>query len=326
MFSTDSDGGNDGTIISDNFFDGNDNAQGDNVNAIIRLQRFNQGPSGGTDMPTNQLIQYNHFKDAVAEGAANQGSALRMHLDYEFTTESAAETDTIVQYNLFDNVDNDPELISIKSQRNIIRHNCGLDVEESGIVMRSGQKNAIYANVQPNAGQAARTHGQETYWLYNYIRVTGGGRAAFRFNEAKERPDTPGRYQYGDASDGLFAGNVIANVDYIAEMLDFGNGTVLSDPTGNDIRDNLFYSDSLQNSNGDVDDNYRDFTGNINATEFCSDNTCGSNTVITSDHAISTCDSLPTFTCPTVSGSFPSDFHPEIAGVTFESVRPSWCN
>lgn len=103
------------------------------------------------------VIEYNHFHD-IGPRVSNGLEAIRLGL----SGLSLASGHMIIQYNLFDGLNAEDEIISVKSSDNIIRYNT---VRNSfgGIVARHGHRNSFYGNFIIGDGKKAGMSGFRIY-------------------------------------------------------------------------------------------------------------------------------------------------------------------
>jgi Ca2+-binding RTX toxin-like protein len=82
---------------------------------------------------------------------------------------------SIVELNLLENVDYDPEVISVKTNENIIRFNTIRGSENGGLVVRAGDDNRVEGNFIINAATGIRINGENTTVINNYIEAAEKG-------------------------------------------------------------------------------------------------------------------------------------------------------
>ena len=88
----------------------------------------------------NDRIDHNHFKN-LGPRQTNEMEAVRMG----WSAMSNSSGNTILENNLFENCDGDPEIVSVKSCDNIIRNNTFIGSYGS-LVLRSGRRNVVQGN------------------------------------------------------------------------------------------------------------------------------------------------------------------------------------
>ncbi|MBD0841491.1 polysaccharide lyase 6 family protein [Streptomyces sp. TRM68416] len=125
-------------------------------------------------------IDHNHFRNAVPQydekgKLKNGGEALRVGV----STISESSGYNVIEHNLFEDCDADPEIVSIKSDDNIVRHNT---VRHSfgSVTARRGDRNSYYGNFFFGDGKAGsggiRLYGDDQRVYNNYFEgLTGTG-------------------------------------------------------------------------------------------------------------------------------------------------------
>ncbi len=86
------------------------------------------------------LIDHNYFFN-LGPRAANEKEAIRLG----DSSVSLSNGDTIVEYNLFEQCDGDPEIVSIKTNDNIARYNT-FRRSKGALTTRQGNRNSMYGN------------------------------------------------------------------------------------------------------------------------------------------------------------------------------------
>ncbi|MBA2937664.1 S-layer homology domain-containing protein [Paenibacillus sp. CGMCC 1.16610] len=103
------------------------------------------------------VIEYNHFHD-IGPRVSNGLEAIRLGL----SGLSLAPGHVTVQYNLFDGLNGEDEIVSVKSSDNTIRYNTVLN-SYGGMVARHGHRNSFYGNFIIGDGKKAGTSGFRIY-------------------------------------------------------------------------------------------------------------------------------------------------------------------
>ena len=138
------------------------------------------------------------------------------------------EAFTIVEYNLFDNASGDPELISNKSSRNIIRYNVAANCRAE-LVLRGGNDCLVEGNVLVRNLGGIRAHGSRHTIINNLCA-------------SSERTGISlplGGGNHTQADDCLIANNTVVNCRRMGLAFSpYGSNAVL--PKGNRILANLF--------------------------------------------------------------------------------------
>jgi len=111
-------------------------------------------------------IDHNYFHDRnKVEG--NGGESISLHGQHGHRW----DMDTVIEHNLFENVDGEWEMIGIKSHQNIVRHNTFINCS-GAISIRGGDYNTIYSNYFLNFSEkptaAVRIHGAYNKVINNY--------------------------------------------------------------------------------------------------------------------------------------------------------------
>lgn len=94
----------------------------------------------GNVMSQYDVIEYNYFHDASSQ-SQNGGETIRVGL----SGSSMSSGFTTIQYNLFVNLDSDPEVISVKSGQNTVRYNTFIN-NKGQVTARHGHGNSYYGN------------------------------------------------------------------------------------------------------------------------------------------------------------------------------------
>lgn len=184
-------------------------------------------------------IDHNHFKDNSPR-AINEQESIRIG----WSDMSMSSGYTIVEYNLFENCDGDPEIVSVKSCDNIIRHNTFRGCYGT-LSLRHGNRNRVegnyfFGNGKPNGTYTNSSGGTSTTYTGG-IRIYGTDHVII--NNYLEgltgtRWDAPITLTQGDAIDGsstnwskhfraervLIAHNTLVNNTYGIEIGFENNG------------------------------------------------------------------------------------------------------
>lgn len=119
--------------------------------------------SGATAMAQRTYIFRNHFSDHSFTGS-NGGEAIRIG----FSGRALSSADTVVEHNLFERCDGDPEAISVKSSHNTIRYNTVRD-SRGGIVLRHGNDSTVEGNYLLGGANGVRVYGNDHLIVNNYL-------------------------------------------------------------------------------------------------------------------------------------------------------------
>ncbi|MCR8635557.1 S-layer homology domain-containing protein [Paenibacillus radicis (ex Xue et al. 2023)] len=122
----------------------------------------------GKNVSEYDLIEYNYFHD-IGPRVSNGLEAIRLGL----SGLSLASGHVTIQNNLFDGLNAEDEIISVKSSDNIIRYNT-IRNSYGGIVARHGHRNSFYGNFIIGDGKKAgmggfRIYGNEHKIYNNYM-------------------------------------------------------------------------------------------------------------------------------------------------------------
>ncbi|MFJ5711786.1 MULTISPECIES: polysaccharide lyase 6 family protein [unclassified Streptomyces] len=123
------------------------------------------GP-GTTAMAQRTHIFRNYFADHSYTGA-NGGEAIRLGVSHR----ALSTADALVEGNLFERCDGDPEAISVKSSGNTVRHNT-LRGNKGGIVLRHGNATTVEGNHVLGGVNGVRLYGNDHLVVNNHISGT----------------------------------------------------------------------------------------------------------------------------------------------------------
>ncbi|AIQ11428.1 lyase [Paenibacillus durus] len=131
----------------------------------------------GSDTQVSQydIVEYNHFRN-IGPRATNEMEAIRVG----WSNISMSDGYITLQYNLFEDCDGDPEIVSFKSGKNIFRYNT-IRNSQGVVSSRHGNGNSFYGNFflgdgsKPDLG-GIRIYGQDHKVYNNYFEgLTGSG-------------------------------------------------------------------------------------------------------------------------------------------------------
>ncbi|GAA2109906.1 chondroitinase-B domain-containing protein [Streptomyces synnematoformans] len=119
-------------------------------------------------------IDHNHFRD-IGPRAENEMEAVRVG----WSGISQSSGFTVVESNLFENCDGDPEIVSVKSNDNIVRYNT-FRTSQGVLSQRHGNRGSFYGNHFLGEGKEGtggiRIYGQDHKIYNNYFEgLTGSG-------------------------------------------------------------------------------------------------------------------------------------------------------
>ncbi|PRB13076.1 polysaccharide lyase 6 family protein [Microbacterium sp. MYb62] len=122
--------------------------------------------AGSTEMASDVHIHHNHFSDHSFAGD-NGGEPIRLGV----SPRALRSANAIVEDNLFERTNGDPEAISVKSSDNIIRRNTIRD-SGGGIVLRHGNRTRVESNHIIRGLRGIRVYGNDHVIVNNYIGET----------------------------------------------------------------------------------------------------------------------------------------------------------
>jgi poly(beta-D-mannuronate) lyase len=123
------------------------------------------GPGGDPALAMAQrtLIHHNGFYDHAFPGS-NGGEGIRLGL----SGLSLLSAHAVIEYNLFERHNGDPEAISVKSSDNVVRYNTVRD-SKGGIVLRHGNRTTVAGNFVLGGRCGIRFYGNDHRIFDNYI-------------------------------------------------------------------------------------------------------------------------------------------------------------
>ncbi|MCP2169521.1 chondroitinase-B domain-containing protein [Goodfellowiella coeruleoviolacea] len=127
-----------------------------------------------TQQSQHDLIDHNHFRD-IGPRAENEMEAIRVG----WSEISRSSGFTVIESNLFENCDGDPEIISVKSNDNTVRYNT-FRTSQGTLSHRHGNRGTFHGNFFLGGGKAGtggiRVYGQDHRIYNNYFEgLTGTG-------------------------------------------------------------------------------------------------------------------------------------------------------
>ncbi|MFB7864236.1 chondroitinase-B domain-containing protein [Streptomyces sp. NPDC056069] len=125
------------------------------------------GP-GATAMAQRLTVLRNHFSDH-GYGGENGGEPIRLGV----SARALSSANAVVEYNLFERCDGDPETISVKSSDNTVRYNTVRD-SRGGIVLRHGNRTTVAGNHLLGGGEGVRLYGNDHLVVNNYFGALTG--------------------------------------------------------------------------------------------------------------------------------------------------------
>ncbi|SMD09648.1 chondroitinase-B domain-containing protein [Kibdelosporangium aridum] len=130
-----------------------------------------------TQQSQHDLIDHNHFRN-IGPRAQNEMEAIRVG----WSEISQSSGFTVIESNLFENCDGDPEIISVKSNDNTVRYNT-FRTSQGTLSHRHGNRGTLNGNFFLGEGKAGtggiRIYGQDHKIYNNYFEgLTGTGHDA----------------------------------------------------------------------------------------------------------------------------------------------------
>ncbi|MFF1822820.1 polysaccharide lyase 6 family protein [Kribbella sp. NPDC058245] len=194
----------------------------------------------GTDQMAQGVHVYrNHFSDHSFPGD-NGGEPIRLGLSPRALSTAGA----LIESNLFERANGDPEAISVKSSGNLIRHNT-IRSSLGGIVLRHGNANRVEGNYLLSGKNGIRIYGNDHQIVNNYLSDIAGTGVVLGSGSVRDHfPGEPPTSRTGnDAPDGVqIALNTILDCDNAVA----GESKRTLPPLGCTITDNLLMGDRGQ--------------------------------------------------------------------------------
>jgi poly(beta-D-mannuronate) lyase len=159
------------------------------------------GP-GTRDMAKRTHVHHNYFKDHTYTGA-NGGETIRVGL----STRQHGIAKALIEHNLLDNPDGDPEAISVKSTGNTIRHNI-LRGGRGTITLRHGARNTVDGNILTGGTTGIRAFGDD-HSITNNIVQDSTREQLVEIGSGDIRTDTTGTNTHEAADRVLVAFNTL---------------------------------------------------------------------------------------------------------------------
>ncbi|GAA0587565.1 lyase precursor [Kribbella sandramycini] len=194
----------------------------------------------GTDQMAQGVHVYrNHFSDHSFPGD-NGGEPIRLGVSPRALSTAGA----VIESNLFERANGDPEAISVKSSGNVIRHNTIRD-SFGGIVLRHGNDNRVEGNYLLAGKNGIRIYGNDHLIVNNYVeRIAGTGVVLGSGNVRDHFPGEPPTSRTGnDAPDGV---EIVLNTVLDCQTAISGESHRTLPPLGCTIADNLLVAESGQ--------------------------------------------------------------------------------
>lgn len=146
---------------------------------------FLQITGPGTEIAQRTRVHHNYFYNHAFAGS-NGGESIRLGYSHKQSKSAHA----VIELNLFEKANGDPEAISVKSSDNVVRYNTIRD-STGYIVLRHGNRNLVDGNVL--LGSGIRFHGNDHRVVNNYVQNTGDRAIVFGTgSEADSGPTSTG--------------------------------------------------------------------------------------------------------------------------------------
>jgi poly(beta-D-mannuronate) lyase len=126
------------------------------------------GPAATDAMAQNVQVLRNHFSDQSYTGD-NGGEPIRVGVSGRALSSAHA----VVEYNLFERCNGDPEAVSVKSSDNTVRYNTIRD-SVGGIVLRHGNRSLVESNHVLGGKNGIRVYGNDHKVVNNYVSGLSG--------------------------------------------------------------------------------------------------------------------------------------------------------
>ncbi|WP_326769610.1 polysaccharide lyase 6 family protein [Streptomyces sp. NBC_01591] len=140
--------------------------------------------AGTEEMAQRVHVFRNYFSDHTFAGS-NGGEPIRLGV----SPRALSSAHAVVEYNLFERANGDPEAISVKSSDNVIRHNTIRD-SLGGIVLRHGNRNRVDGNYLVAGTEGVRIYGNDHVIVNNHLAGLSG--RALVIGSGSERDHLPG--------------------------------------------------------------------------------------------------------------------------------------
>ncbi len=108
-------------------------------------------------------IDHNYFKN-IGPRISNGMETIRVGVG----NYSSANAFALIEYNLFENADGDPEVVSLKSNDNVVRFNTFLNCQ-SQVTFRQSDRSQVYGNIFMGDGIKQGVGGIRSYGMYNKV-------------------------------------------------------------------------------------------------------------------------------------------------------------
>ncbi|MCX4679030.1 polysaccharide lyase 6 family protein [Streptomyces sp. NBC_01433] len=193
--------------------------------------------AGTEEMAQRVHVFRNYFSDHSFAGS-NGGEPIRLGL----SPRALSSAHAVVEYNLFERANGDPEAISVKSSDNTIRYNTVRD-SLGGIVLRHGNRSRVEGNHLIGGTDGLRIYGDDHVIVNNYLAGLSGRALVIGSGSARDHlPGEPADQRRGnDAPDRVvIAHNTLVNNHGMLS----GESQRPHEPRDVTVADNLLVADS----------------------------------------------------------------------------------
>ncbi len=183
---------------------------------------------------------HNSFIRPGPNPGGNAGSPIS--LGYGFSPIGTLDDDSgaIVEWNYFD-TRADGEIVSIKSNSNIIRYNWVEDGQTSHISIRMGRDNVVYGNILTGMEVAWRWSGEDNGMYYNIVTAATSSSVVSRLCG---HVVSGGDDSYRASVNNKQTHNILVGFDYHADLQTSWDEAEIPRPNSNTTKHNVFLNDS----------------------------------------------------------------------------------
>jgi poly(beta-D-mannuronate) lyase len=171
----------------------------------------------GSQIVQHTRIDHNYFHDITNTGG-NGWEAIRAGL----SGLALSSGWSVIEFNLFERAEGDPETISMKSSDSIVRYNT-FRATPGEITLRHGNRNQVYGNFMLGGGNSAargiRVCGQDHKLWNNYIQDITASPSILL-----EGGDSDAMNQAGTAHYRVYRAQVVNNTVVSSDGIDIGSG------------------------------------------------------------------------------------------------------
>ncbi|MCF8390693.1 MAG: T9SS type A sorting domain-containing protein [Bacteroidales bacterium] len=201
---------------------------------------------GTDDLYVSQydVIEYNHFKN-IGPRATNEMETIRIG----WSAMSQSDGFTTVANNLFEECDGDPEIISVKCNKNNVSHNTFLRCQGT-LSLRHGNESIIEGNFFLGEGAegtgGVRIYGSDHKIINNYFEGLTGTKwdAPITLTEGDAEEGDGGLTKHFRIERAIIANNTLINNDYGIEIGYDNNGSYSKPPRDVIIAYNVIQGDT----------------------------------------------------------------------------------